>query len=135
MLERVARSKEGREVDSWSHRLGRTSARPPRLPHQADCFTSLHLLFLQLGMEAAPAHSLREDVTASLCASAVVFVSWKSCGEAEGGRGRGTGRGWPAGPIRMAEPCPPPIRAGNMVLASRRFPSPAVVAGSHVVLE
>ena len=34
-------------------------------------------------MEAAPAHGLQEDVTASLCASAVVFVSWKSCGEEE----------------------------------------------------
>ena len=81
----------GQRGGSWSHRLGRTSARPPRLPRRADCFTSLHLIFLQLGMEATSAHGLREDVTASLCASAVVFVSWKSCGEAEGGRGRGDG--------------------------------------------
>ena len=45
------------------------------------------------------------------------------------------GRGWPEGSIRMAEPCPDGGRAEDMVLASRRSPSPALVAVSHMVLE
>ena len=59
---------------------GVTAWAGPQLGHRhlscrADCFTSLCLIFLQLGMEAVPAHGLQEDVIESLCDSTVVFVS------------------------------------------------------------
>lgn len=123
----------GQRGGFWSHSLGRTSARPPP---PAASGQWLHLPashLLQLGTEAEPAHGLQEGVMASLHASAVAFVSWKSCGEAEGW-GRGTGRGWPAGPSGRESPAPTGEGKGQGA-ASGRSPSPALAAGPHVVLE
>ena len=66
MLEGVARFRADTEADPGATAWAGPLLGHPCLSRQADCFTSLQLIFLWLGMEAAPAHGLQEDVTESL---------------------------------------------------------------------